>query len=307
MVKKGKRNALDIRANPYVVIDTKLAKRGLTKCKYTYAQKTNIKMYQPRHTRHQIRYNRMYPKHNPKTAVGGRVLAHNGETTTEPLTWRIHGEDMASFRRTHQSESNYDSDICFQCIAPKVYDRMKSITVCPQCGECIHVANRFSVSVTSSKPRSNGREKRSHTISHLERYIAQYTEEFPSASAEELRLLRVGYDNFHSHSISIVNSSRTASIIRSNNKLPNRFLNSVDRVGRRLIGAGIPIFNHREVNSIITHRTHSDLQNNIYATKKATNNQQYIRDAGKEQGINVVRMFKPTKTQCIQVQRCKKM
>jgi hypothetical protein len=306
MVKKSKRNALDIIMNPFIVMETKMSKMGINKMKYTYYRQPITKMYQPRHTYNTIRHNRMYPKHDPTTAIGGRPLNYGGATTTDPITWNIQGEDMASFRRTHHSENNYNSDICFQCVAPKVYDRIKSITVCPQCGESIHVANRFSVT-TSNRLKLNGRERRSHTISHLERYIRQYTENFPTASAEELRLLRVGYDNYHSHSVAIVNSSRTSQIIRNNSLIPSRCLNNVDRLGRRLTGAGIPILKRWEVGAIIAHRTKTDTPSNAYGQKKSTNNQQYIRDAGIKNGIDVVRMFKPTKTQRIQVQRCKKL
>ena len=194
----------------------------------------------------------------------------------------------------HQQSFMVDQDkgatrMCTRCNIGKVMDINKFILVCPQCGICSPMNQHMNTLTFDKKPLN--RKKKTFALAHFERFVRQFTDAFEHLTENEMNIIRNGYDQYNSHSVHMVNSSRTNHIIRES-ELSNRLSFCVDHIGRIIKGAGVPIFNKKDVDKL--HKAKSVLADHPHY--KSINNQQFIRDTGLKMNIHNARLFPPAKT-----------
>ena len=237
--------------------------------------------------------NRLFPKHMSQL-VDSRVSSLKKQnrisSNQTSLKKRIQiAQNFNKHQRTSSTDQGTNDRICSRCNIGKVMDINKFILVCPQCGVCSPM-NQHMNSYTFKTTPSN-RKRKTFALAHFERFVRQFTDTFKNLTKDEMNIIRNGYDQYNSHSVHMVNSSRTSNIIRSS-KLTNRLSFCVDHIGRIIKGIGVPIFNQNDINKL--YKAKLDLSDHPHY--KSINNQQFIRDTGMRMNIQNARLFPPAKT-----------
>lgn len=200
-------------------------------------------------------------------------------------------------------------DVCRSCGVERYTDREASITVCsnPKCGD--NYTNYGShVYDTKDNERDDHDNTRSQFLEHLKKFTDQYERGHPEAPLETLAKLTGHYNKIHFHDLSKVQTCRTNQLLKTCRDIPKQFRRAPDRMTKELKSESIPEYSGSQINLLLNQRKRLRMpddqpSNDDHKQKKSFNNQIYIRQLGRANGMEQARLHYNAKTTKIHTQR----
>jgi hypothetical protein len=198
-------------------------------------------------------------------------------------------------------------DLCRKCGVDCIVDKEHARSVCTQCGDCrVFASHIFD---TKEVEKDEGILTRQQSLSHMQKFSAQFERGYPCAPLDVLEKMYIQYNKFHFRDPSKVQSCRTAQLMKSCPSISKIYKRAPDRISKELKAESVPEFSSQEINSLLNQRNRLRLPEEIASEnakpKKSFNNQIYMRQLGRANGIEPSRLFPQAKTCKIHIERCR--
>jgi hypothetical protein len=200
-----------------------------------------------------------------------------------------------------------DVDHCTKCGSDRLLDKETSNSVCSNaaCGDTQNFASH--VCDVKDNDRDEHDAIRHQSLEHLKKFTDQYERGHPEATVEVLAKLSIPYNKIHFHDASKVQSCRTNLLMKTCRDIPKVFRRASDRLTKELKAESIPEYTGNQINQLLNQRKRlrmpDDQGADDHKQKKSFNNQIYIRQLGRANGMEQARLHFNAKTNKIHLQR----
>jgi hypothetical protein len=198
-------------------------------------------------------------------------------------------------------------DTCSKCCVDRIVDKESARSICPRCGNSRMFASH--IFDTKEVEKNEGFATRQQSLSHMQKFSAQFERGYPPAPISVLEKLFIQYSKFHFHDPSKVQSCRTTQLMKKCTEIPKMFRRAPDRLTKELRGESIPEYTPQEINNLLNQRNRlrmpEEMKGDISKHKKSFNNQIYMRQFGRANNMEVSRLFPHAKTNKIHIERCR--
>ena len=213
------------------------------------------------------------------------------------------------FKISHSElgDNNVDVDrmdnpvyFCPKCNVDRIVDHEKAQAICPKCFKSVSFASHIFDVRDNEREETDG--SKCQSLIHMERYMAQYEQNFPIAPEKLLEKLSIRFRKCHSHDPAIVQPS-LVSVIMKGLDVPKSHKTAQDRICKELKGDSVPEFTLDQINRILNQRKMLQPGGNGQKQRKSANNHIYARQFGCANGIAASRLFVRAKTNSTHLKR----
>jgi len=202
-----------------------------------------------------------------------------------------------------------DIDTCGECGSERYVDRETSNAVCsnPRCADT-YLNFASYVCDVKDNDRDEHDSNRQQSLEHLKKFTDQYERGHPEAPIDVLAKLAIQYNKIHFHDLSKVQTCRTNQLLKGCRDIPKTFRRAADRLTKELKGESIPEYSGNQITTLLNQRKRLRMPDDHPSPddqkqKKSFNNQIYIRQLGRANGMEQSRLHYNAKTTKIHLQR----
>ena len=232
--------------------------------------------------------------------------------TGEDHMWReirAHKKQLALLFDRDIAERKNVIDTCMDCGVDMVVEKDTARRVCPRCGDVQKFESHiFDVKDTD---RDEGAQTRSQSLTHMQKFMAQFERGYPCTSVSVLESLYIQYSKYHFHDPAKVHSCTTGKLIKNCPDVHRIFKRAPERISKELKAEGVPEYSPEENAQILNQRNRLRLPEEIHEpqskNKKSYNNQIYLRQFGKSNNMPQSGLFTQNKTVKIHLERCRSL
>jgi hypothetical protein len=224
---------------------------------------------------------------------------------------RAHKKRLAlQFHRDIAGRKNV-IDTCRDCGMDMVVDKDSARMVCPS-GSCGAV-QKFESHIFDVKDieRDESSQTRSQSLTHMQKFMAQFERGYPCASLSVLESLYIQYSKFHFHDPAKAQSCTTGKLMKNCTDIHRIFKRAPERVTKELKAEGVPEYSQEETAHILNQRNRLRLPDEIHdpgsKNKKSYCNQIYLRQSGNANDMPQSNLFTQAKTINIHLKRCRSL
>ena len=249
--------------------------------------------------------NRLYPPIQSKKNIFDSM---ENRDINKWKTLRSHKKRYAVMYNKDINQRTNSVDMCTKCGVDRIVDKESARSVCPQCGNCtIFASHIFDI---KDVERDEGALTRQQSLSHMSKFSSQYERGFPAATENVLEQMFIKYSHTHIHDPAKVQSCRTAQLMKTcGDSIPKIYRRAPDRLSKELRCESIPEYTPQEINNLLNQRNKlrlpEEIKSNNTKHKKSFNNQIYMRQFGRANGMEISRLFLQAKTVKIHIERCR--
>jgi predicted RNA-binding Zn-ribbon protein involved in translation (DUF1610 family) len=251
-----------------------------------------------------VLHSRLYPPIPNKTSIFDS-MSKRDEDKWKNL--RGHKKRYSVLFEKPISVRSNNVDVCGTCGVDRIVDKEYARCICPKCGHCkVFASHIFD---NREVERDEGTLTRQQSVSHMQKFSAQFEKGYPSTPISVLEDLSIEYSKFHMKDPAKVNSCRTSQLLKNASTVTKLFRKAPDRISKELKAESIPEYSSQELNLLLNQRNRLRLPSEVARDnkyqKKSFNNQIYMRQFGRANGMENSRLFLHAKTVKIHLERCR--
>ena len=260
----------------------------------------------------QTNNNKVIPTPNrlfPPTGKKQNVLGISAKKDHQWQTIRAHKKRLSLLFDRDIAERKNVIDTCIDCGVDMVVEKDTARMVCPACGDVRQFESHiFDVKDVDS---DEGAQTRSQSLTHMQKFMAQFERGYPCASMSVLESLYIEYSRFHFHDPAKVQSCTTGKLMKNCNDIHRIYKRAPERISKELKAEGVPEYSQEETAQILNQRNRLRLPEEIHdlqsKNKKSYCNQIYLRQFGKSNDMPQSGLFTQAKTVKIHLERCRSL